>query len=676
MPNLRMKLRFTSIRKKLQLIVIAATLTALLLTLIGNVAGDLWLYYRTVSSELSSQSSMLVTTAGPLLRAEPAQVEEQFRQLKSSVLRAGIYNAQGQLLATHFAPGATAHLPASPGATGMRVEGRELVYVEPVFAGLRIVGYTYLSADYDLDQTVIEDTEIAVVVALLALAIALLLTRRLEKLVTGPIIGVARTVRDVVEQQDYSRRVERDGNDEVGTLVDSFNDMLAVVERRTALLEASNRSLAQQGREREDAQREVLQLNVGLEMRVRERTAQLEESNRNLELARAAAEEARAAAEDANQAKSAFLSSMSHELRTPLNSILGFGQLLSSDMHPEEHRKEFTAYIMKAGTHLLTLVNEILDLAKVESGTLMLSLEPVALAELMADCEAMVAPLADQRQIALHLPEQVELVAQADRTRLKQVLLNLLSNAIKYNRAGGSVRVECRAGRAGRVRIGVCDSGQGLGPAQMEKLFQPFNRLGQESGAEEGTGIGLTVTQRLVELMDGTIEARSTLGVGSEFWIDLPCAVVDASARGVADAAAPHPVPASLDAAAPTLLYVEDNPANLKLVEAIVGLSPQVRLLSAPDAMLGIQLARAHLPDLILMDINLPGMSGIEALAVLRADPATAHIPVLAVTASAMTDDLALRAAGGFFRYLTKPLDIDEFWVVVHAALDARKEAS
>ena len=674
MSHLRMKLRFTSIRKKLQLIVIAATLTTLLFTLIGNVVGDIWIYYRTASSELSRQSSMLANTAAALLRAEPARIEDQFRELKSSVLRAGIYNAEGRLVAAHLGPDAVGDFPASPGPRGTRVEGHELVLVEPVFSGPRIIGFTYLSTDYDLADTVIEDAEVAAVVALLALAIALMLTRRLEKLVTGPIIAVAGIVRNVVERQDYSRRVERTGNDEVGILVDSFNDMLAVVERRTALLEASNRSLEQEARVREEAQREVLRLNAALEMRVRERTAQLEESNLNLVLATAAAEEAKAAAEDANQAKSAFLSSMSHELRTPLNSILGFGQLLSSDAHPEEHRKEFTDYIMKAGTHLLALINEILDLAKVESGTLMLSIEPVALAEVMLDCEAMVAPLAAERQVRLSFPGQVELVVQADRTRLKQVLLNLLSNAIKYNRPDGSVRVECRAGRDGRVRIGVSDSGRGLSPAQMAKLFQPFNRLGQENGSEEGTGIGLTVTKRLVELMDGTIDARSAPGVGSEFWIDLPGAAAGAAPGRKAHAAAPAPALAAPDAAAPTLLYVEDNPANLRLVEAIVSLCPPVRLLSAPDARLGIQLARAHLPDVILMDINLPGMNGIDALAILQADPATAHIPVLAVTASAMTDDIALHAGGGFFRYLTKPLDIDAFWVAVRAALDAGKE--
>jgi CheY-like chemotaxis protein len=265
----------------------------------------------------------------------------------------------------------------------------------------------------------------------------------------------------------------------------------------------------------------------------------------------------------------------------------------------------------------------------------------------------------------------------ADRTRLKQILLNLLSNAIKYNRAGGVVALDCALDAAWRVRIAVRDSGPGLSAAQMEGLFQPFNRLGQEAGAEEGTGIGLVVTKRLVELMNGDIGVTSTVGIASVFWIELDGVAPTAPGTGngdVASAALPTAAAVPVPRAAGngyTLLYVEDNPANLKLVESIIALSPDLRLLSAPDAHLGIALARTHAPDVILMDVHLPGMSGIDALKVLRADPATAGIPVIAVSASAMSHDIALAMSNGFFRYVAKPIDIAEFSAAIDSALEA-----
>jgi CheY-like chemotaxis protein len=265
----------------------------------------------------------------------------------------------------------------------------------------------------------------------------------------------------------------------------------------------------------------------------------------------------------------------------------------------------------------------------------------------------------------------------ADRTRVKQVLINLLSNAIKYNRRGGTVEVKCAKSVAGHVRISVKDSGAGLPPEKLAQLFQSFNRLGQQGSAEEGTGIGLVVTKRLVEVMGGMIGVESTVGDGSTFWVDL---IADTAPRLPGSGAEPTTVEEPQAAAGVrlrTLLYVEDNPANLRLVVQIIARRPTMRLLSATNGILGIELARGQRPDVILMDINLPGMSGIKAMQILRADSLTAHIPVVALSANAMPRDIERGLQAGFFRYLTKPLKVDEFLHTLDVALDfAEREAA
>ena len=382
-------------------------------------------------------------------------------------------------------------------------------------------------------------------------------------------------------------------------------------------------------------------------------------------------ESAKAVAEKANLAKSNFLSSMSHELRTPLNAILGFAQLLESGSPPPTATQtERLHQITKAGWYLLDLINEILDLAVIESGKLSLSLEPISLSDVLLECQAMIGPQAQQRGINISFDKvDPTCFAHADHTRVKQALINLLSNAIKYNRDHGMVEVKCTTTSPERIRIIIRDSGAGLPPEKLAQLFQPFNRLGQETGSEEGTGIGLVVTRQLVELMGGSIGVESTVGVGSEFWIELTRDVMPCLSPEQTMAAERTPE-AQENAALRTLLYVEDNPANLMLVEQIIEGVPHVRMLSARDATLGIALARAHLPEVILMDINLPGISGTQALKILREDPATAHIPVLAISANAMPRDIQQGLKAGFFRYLTKPIKINEFMQALNMALE------
>ncbi len=386
--------------------------------------------------------------------------------------------------------------------------------------------------------------------------------------------------------------------------------------------------------------------------------------------------EAKVAAEIANNAKSDFLSSMSHELRTPLHAILGFAQLIDlASPPPTPAQKRSIDQVLKAGWHLLGLINEVLDLALIESGKLSLSMEPVALAEVLRDCEAMVEPEAQKHGISVAFaPFEAGCSVDADPTRVKQVIINLLSNAIKYNKPGGAVCVTCAPSPPGSMRISVRDTGEGLTPGQLAQLFQPFNRLGQKVPGDEGTGIGLVVCKRLVDAMNGRIGVDSTVGQGSVFWVELK---LTTEAQAASYAAEPTGLvqEAQVLGEAPlhTLLYVEDNPANLLLVEEILLRRSDIHLLSARNANQGIRLARSFLPDVILMDVNLPDISGSSALKILADDPATAHIPVLALSADANPGDIEKGLLAGFFRYLTKPIKVNEFMKTLDEALRSAK---
>jgi len=397
-----------------------------------------------------------------------------------------------------------------------------------------------------------------------------------------------------------------------------------------------------------------------------------EEQKKQLQEHTVALQKATAIAEKANLAKSDFLSSMSHELRSPLNAILGFAQLMESDTPlPSPTQKANIDQILHAGWYLLELINDILDLAVIESGRLSLSLEPVSLMEVMIECQSMIDPLAQKRGITMTFPHfEKPCFIKADRTRLKQVLINLLSNSIKYNRARGSVTVDCSLSQSGRIRISVCDTGEGLSAEKLAQLFQSFNRLGQEASGEEGTGIGLVVSKRLMELMKGHIGVDSQVGKGSVFWIEL---ITDSDPHAEFCEAVPNSaVESSIPAGTRPrlLLYVEDNTTNVKLIEQLISRRKDMRLLTAGNGKDGIALARGYLPDVILMDINLPGISGIEAMKIIRQDPVTAHIPIVALSANAIPRDIDQGLKAGFFRYLTKPIKVNEFLETLKVALE------
>jgi len=434
-----------------------------------------------------------------------------------------------------------------------------------------------------------------------------------------------------------------------GTLLKQWRMQLQVLE--TAQLRQLNQELQSTVAERERAEDALRRLNEDLEARVARRTQQL----------LAAKDEA----ERANLAKSEFLSRMSHELRTPMNAVLGFAQLLEIDRkHPlTEDQRAFARHIRHAGDHLLELINDVLDLARVESGRLSINLEPVRVAEVIDECLALVRDTAQGRGIVF-APRagDCNAVVQADRMRMKQVVLNLLSNAVKYNRDRGSIAVACETGD-GMLQLAISDTGAGLTAEQLARLFVPFERLDADKVSVEGTGIGLALSKHLTRLMGGEIGARSTPGVGSTFWIRLPLAAplapaVASHARTLAAPGKPPLQPASVPW---KVLCIEDNAANLALVEQILAQRGRVQLLSAPDAPRGLELAVEQRPDLILLDISLPGMDGWAAMERLRADERTRDIPVVAISANAMPRDLERGRKAGFAAYLTKPLDIAAF---------------
>ena len=379
-------------------------------------------------------------------------------------------------------------------------------------------------------------------------------------------------------------------------------------------------------------------------------------------------------AERANRAKSQFVSSMSHELRTPMNAILGFGQLLAEDTASPLSRRHrgYVHEILRGGQHLLSLINEVLDLAQVETGKLRISLEPVCLADVLNECLGLLQPIARDSGIAIEVTDAPapEWLVQADRTRLKQVLLNLLSNAIKYNRTDGRVDIACSAG-ADAVRVAIRDTGPGLDAEQHARLFQAFERLDAGRTSVEGAGLGLVLSKRLIDAMRGEIGLASEVGIGSTFWIRLPRAAEPQSELGAGFAPSTVTSAAALaDGATRTVLYIEDNPVNVLLMEAMLARVPALRLITAPLPGLGLQLARDEQPDLILLDIQLPGMDGYEVLRRLRASGgAGASVPVIAVSANAMPPDVERGIAAGFVDYLTKPVDMQRLIAAVEAAL-------
>ena len=426
------------------------------------------------------------------------------------------------------------------------------------------------------------------------------------------------------------------------------------------LVSRADKIIKQQYSKLDEVNKKLEFANENLENAVNERTSELRQTifKLNTEISD------RREAQNANQAKSEFLSSMSHELRTPLNAIIGFSQILEISENLDEDDRDNVQEIYKAGNHLLTLINEILDLSKIEAGKIELSIEKVELESLTTECISLIQPFASKHSIELYHEIGTDMAVSADYTRLKQSLLNLLSNAIKYNKDNGRVDLTIKTNdQQDKVLFSVKDTGAGLSNEQIDLLFEPFNRLDAEKSKIEGTGIGLTITRKIVELMGGTISVTSQQGEGSEFVIELPAVQSDTGDESQDDDLLNSEKTDQSDEAVHQfkVLYIEDNPANIKLVSRAMASKKNIQLLTAHLPELGLEYAVKDNPDLILLDINLPGMDGYQVLEEIKANPELSTIPVFAVTANAMPKDIEKGKEAGFNEYLTKPLDIPAF---------------
>jgi len=457
--------------------------------------------------------------------------------------------------------------------------------------------------------------------SVIVIFIAYMVLRSIER----PIAALKDEAR-IISRGNFQHPVVTSGNDEISDLARSLESM------RESLLEST------------------ISKNQ-LESYVDERTAELKE--------------AREQADAANQAKSKFLTRMSHELRTPLNSILGFAQLMDrQDTINPEVLNSYIDQILQSGWHLLSLVDDVLDLASIEANRLELSMTVISTDKILRECMVTMQPLAQKENITLTYTVEENsrgLPVKADSLRFKQVLLNLLSNAIKYNHEGGSVSVVCEQLDTGYERINVTDTGTGIAFDDQAALFEPFSQLYLDTYAPQGSGIGLSISKQLVELMGGSIGVKSQPGKGSTFWVDLELAQqVDLMCEVESTLTSPERDEVAGEQHH-TLLYIEDSPSHIRLLQAIVGTMPNLGLLTAHTPMLGLELAAAHKPDLILLDICLPGMDGYEVLNNLQEHEALHNIPVIAISASAMPQEFEKGLRAGFRRYLTKPVDITEF---------------
>lgn len=747
-------LRDVSIKHKLTRVVMLTSAVVLLLACVAFGIYDQISYRKIVENELLVMTEAIGSSSVAALEFEnPKLGKEVLSDLKAvrRVVAARIYDKGDGVFVSYNRSEKTVFLdPDSPRRDGVYFEGDYILIFQPVALSQQRVGTIYVRARAeDLYYRLREYVIIAVLVFGVSCWLAFLMASKLQTAISGPVLRLAETADRVSAQKNYSIRASKESNDEVGFLIERFNEMLTRVEtgdkvlRETMVSRDYVDNILQSMRDclvvispdgviktvnqatvnvmgyREE---ELLGRPIGFlfkeggnfsfdndalaglmatgavgniekiwlskeskELTMRISGAAVRGPNGEAQgialVATDVTEQkqaeraliwAKEEAERANLAKSEFLARMSHELRTPMNSILGFSELIMSN--PTEPltagQKEDVTHIMDSGRHLLGLINEVLDLVQIESGNIQIRLEPVAVSDMIENLLALVHPIAEKNHINLTAGGQPDrdYFVVADRVRLKQALLNLLSNAIKYNRRNGFVNVTCREERQGWLRITVHDTGLGIPEEVQPLLFEPFERLGKENSDVGGAGVGLAITKRLVHLMNGFIGYTSTLGEGSSFYLELLVCEVPPKKEEE------NEVESSAGALAGdkrfTLLYVEDSQDNLNLVKKIIQRRPSIDLISAPDAKIGIDLARVHRPDLILMDINLPGMDGIAAMRDLKKIEETKDIPVIALSGNALKTEVEKALQEGFAYYITKPIKVSAFLETIDAFLD------
>jgi signal transduction histidine kinase/DNA-binding NarL/FixJ family response regulator len=515
-----------SIRSRLQRIVVVATLAALVCALVGNIVGNVLSFHRQHVADIAAQAELLGRMTAPALVFDDRKLASDnlgLFDMRSDIKAAAIYDAEGALFATYGFRGEHHAFPAAPETDAIHLRDGELVVFRQILGEGGVVGTVYLIEHYNLTALILIDVALAAAIGLLAMGIAFLMIRRMASRVTDPISAVAGTAREVVEQRDYSRRVEKTSDDEVGELVDSFNDMLVEVERRTQELETSYLEVRHEAEERKAAQQEVMRLNTSLERRVEERTAALQETNRALA-------DAKSAADEANRAKSNFLATMSHEIRTPMNGVIGMIDVLHQTSL-NGHQVEMVDLIRDSAFSLLTIIDDILDFSKIEAGRMDLEQEPMSLLAVVEGAGNLLDPFALRKEVELtvFVDPAIPRILLGDALRLRQVLVNLISNAIKFSSGRDlpgrvSVRaglVACDAQRA-RVEIQVADNGIGIEPQALDRLFTAFSQADSSTTRRfGGTGLGLAICRHLVGLMDGELTVASTPGNGSTFRVGL-----------------------------------------------------------------------------------------------------------------------------------------------------------